>query len=129
MKQKNRNFYNLCCTIAQLRSDTGCPWDQKQDSQSLKKYIREECDELLEAMEGDSSQHLCEEIGDLLFLLILLSKINEESNEFTIDDVLRGINEKMIRRHPHVFSGAESGDEEFLRKQWEKIKSKEKMKK
>lgn len=80
-------------------------------------------------MNGNDPPHLCEEIGDVLFLLVLLAEINSESGNFTIEDVIHGINEKMIRRHPHVFAGAPTGDEEYLRKQWQKIKSLEKDKK
>lgn len=129
MKDNENFFSEFCQTISQLRAKNGCPWDQKQDVQSLKKYIREECKELLDAMEENSSSHLCEEIGDVLFLLVLLSEINAELGNFNIQDVVQEINEKMIRRHPHVFAGAPTGDEEYLRKQWKKIKSQEKEKK
>lgn len=123
------NFSAFRDTINILRSKKGCPWDQKQTSQSLKKYIKEECNELIEALDEDDPEHLCEEIGDVLFLLFLLSEINSESDNFTIEDVLIGINEKMIRRHPHVFADVKIESEEDLNKLWEKIKSEEKDKK
>ncbi len=129
MEDTEDSFMKFCQTIARLRAPNGCPWDKRQNNQSLKKYIREESSELLEAMEGHDSSHLCEEIGDVLFLLVLLAEINSESGDFNIQDVVQGINEKMIRRHPHVFAGAPSGDEEYLRQQWKKIKSQEKAKK
>ncbi|MEN8199225.1 MAG: MazG nucleotide pyrophosphohydrolase domain-containing protein [Thermodesulfobacteriota bacterium] len=122
-------FTQFCQTVSRLRSEDGCPWDRKQDGHSLRKYIREECDELLEAMEGGDSSHLCEEMGDLLFLLVLLAEINSEKDLFSMDDVLCGINEKMVRRHPHVFADKPVGSEEELKEQWEKIKSQELRKK
>ncbi len=129
MNNSNNTFRTFCKTVKSLRSETGCPWDRKQTVQSLKKYIREEYDELIEAMDEDDPDHLCEEIGDVIFLLVLLSEINSESNFFTIDNVLSGINKKMIRRHPHVFSGLKIETEEELNKMWEKIKLEEKEKK
>ncbi len=129
MRQDNSTFSSLCDTISQLRSQNGCPWDKKQTLQSLRKYLREECEELIEAMNENDPSHLCEEIGDVLFHLILLSKISSESGHFNIEDVIKGINDKMIRRHPHVFADTPMGDEEELKKQWKKIKSLEKGKK
>ncbi len=129
MKSKKNIFLLFCETITRLRSAEGCPWDQQQSILSLQKYIREECDELLEAMSGDDPGHLCEEIGDVLFLLLLLSEISAEAGHFTIEDVINGINEKMVGRHPHVFAGLPVGTEEELKTQWEKIKSQERRKK
>lgn len=129
MIETNNNFSLLCRTISELRSENGCPWDKKQTVQSLKQYIREESDELLEAMDENNPDYLCEEIGDVIFLLILLSQINSDSNHFTIEEVLAGINQKMIRRHPHVFAGLKIETDEDLKKIWEKIKSEEKRKK
>ena len=129
MRPNNNTFSSLCDTISQLRSRNGCPWDKKQTLQSLRKYLREECEELIEAMNENDPSHLCEEIGDVLFHLILLSEISSESGHFNIEDVIKGINNKMIRRHPHVFADTPMGDEEELKKQWEKIKSLEKEKK
>lgn len=80
-------------------------------------------------MDTDNPDHLCEEIGDVLFLLVLLSEISSESGHFTINDAITGIEEKMIRRHPHVFADASVSSDEELKVQWEKIKSQEKSKK
>ena len=129
MEPDNDAFFSLCNTISQLRSQNGCPWDQKQTVKSLRKYFREECEELIEAMSENNPPHLCEEIGDVLFHLILLSEISAESGHFAIEDVIKGINDKMMRRHPHVFANSPMGDEEELKKQWEKIKLLEKGKK
>ncbi|MBL4902331.1 MAG: nucleotide pyrophosphohydrolase [Desulfocapsa sp.] len=129
MELEKNPFPALCQTIKKLRSVDGCPWDRKQDAESLKKYINEECEELLCAIDKNDPSNICEEIGDVFFLLVLLSEIHSEHNNFTINDVINEINDKMIRRHPHVFAGSPSGDEEFLKKQWKKIKSEEKAKK
>jgi uncharacterized protein YabN with tetrapyrrole methylase and pyrophosphatase domain len=129
MQLQQNNFSDFCNTISQLRSDKGCLWDKKQTNVTLKKYLKEEYKELIFAIDENNPANICEEIGDLLFLLVLLSQINSETDTFTIDDVIKGINDKMIRRHPHVFAGGANGDEEFLRKQWQKIKSQEKKKK
>ena len=129
MESHDNIFFSLCNTISQLRSRNGCPWDQKQTIESLRKYMKEESEELIEAMGENDPSHLCEEIGDVLFHLILLSEISKESGHFTIDDVVKGINDKMIRRHPHVFADTPIGDEADLKKQWEKIKLLEKKKK
>ena len=129
MQLQQNIFCDFCHTISQLRSEKGCLWDKKQTNLSLKKYLKEEYNELISAIDENDPSHLCEEIGDVLFLLVLLSQINSETNTFTIDDVIKGVNEKMIRRHPHVFAGGISGDEEFLKIQWQKIKSQEKEKK
>ncbi len=129
MNKKNTNFILFCDTIDALRGQKGCPWDKKQTAQSLKMYIREETDELLEAIDTGKPNHICEESGDILFLLALLAEIHNEKNEFNFDDVLSGITKKMIRRHPHVFANARVGNEEELNAQWDKIKSAEKSKK
>lgn len=122
-------FFDFIDTIATLRGENGCPWDKKQTLDSLKKYLLQECEELLEAIDNKDPDHICEETGDVYFILTLISQINTESGHFNIYDVINGINKKMIRRHPHVFSNMSTGSDEELRKQWEDIKSLEKKKK
>lgn len=122
----NGAFSELVEIITKLRSENGCPWDKKQTPVSLKKYLLEETNELAEAIQKQEPDHVREETGDLFFILILLIKTYEEQKIFTIDDVLKTISEKMIRRHPHVFSGVKTGSESELRQQWEKIKAIEK---
>lgn len=129
MNTTNPSLLNLCNTVSRLRFRNGCPWDQKQTIQSLIKYFKEESDELIEAMIEDDPKHLCEEIGDVLFHLVLMSEICSEAGHFSMEDVINGINDKMIRRHPHVFAGSPLGNEEELKIQWKKIKSLEKKKK
>jgi len=112
--------------IAALRGPGGCPWDQKQTHQSLKKYLLEEVYEVLDAIDREDDDHLAEELGDVLLQVALHAQIGEDEGMFSIDDVIRGISEKMIRRHPHVFGDvtAETADEVVTN--WEQIKQLEK---
>ena len=112
--------------IMTLRGSEGCPWDQKQTPESLKRYLLEETRELAEAIDQGEPGHICEEIGDLYFILNLLTLLYEEQGLFSADDALNGISQKMIRRHPHVFDHSTASTEEELRKQWERIKAAEK---
>lgn len=129
MQNSEQAFRKLVDIIKKLRSENGCPWDKKQTIVSLTKYLQEEFDELLLAITNNDLNNLCEEAGDLLFLILMLAEINSEQKVFEIKDVLDSINEKLIRRHPHVFAGVQVKDEEALRKQWQAIKAEEKSKK
>lgn len=126
MPSDEHHFTLLLHTIQALLGPAGCPWDQKQSTLSLKKYFEEEFTEIIAAIDNNDPENLCEELGDMLFLVILMAEINKRNNTFTLRDILRNINEKMIRRHPHVFAGGEKGTEEELEKQWRAIKSREK---
>ncbi len=121
-------FQRLGFIVKTLRGSHGCPWDRKQTPESLKKYLLEETRELAEAIEQNNAKHICEETGDLYFILALLTTLFEEREEFSADDVLNSICEKMIRRHPHVFEQHKNCSEEELRAQWERIKKEEKSK-
>ena len=125
-KDHDSEFSKLVAIISDLRAENGCPWDRKQTPETIKKYLLEETNELAEAILKGDHDHVREEIGDLFFILILLTKTYEEKQNFTINDVLKTIAEKMVRRHPHVFSGIKTGSESELRKQWEEIKAMEK---
>ena len=125
----NKDLSLLYEIIQRLRGPEGCPWDQKQTPDSIQKYLLEESEELAEAMSGKEFQHICEEIGDLFFILTLITRIYEEKNQFTMADVFKSINQKMIRRHPHVFAGLKTGNENELKEQWEAIKKQEKQNK
>ena len=124
----SEKFEELYEIIKRLRGPGGCPWDQKQSPASIKKYLLEETRELAEAIDKGDKQHICEEIGDLFFILLMLMQMYEQSSHFTSHDVFDRITRKMIRRHPHVFAGQETGSESELKKQWEAIKSQEKKK-
>lgn len=112
--------------IATLRGENGCPWDKRQTPLSFKKYVIEECKELIEAIEADDTDNVSEEIGDMYFVITMLAAMYAEKEKFSILAPLLAINQKMIRRHPHVFAGVECKDDEQLRLQWEKIKKQEK---
>ena len=121
----DKHFTDLYNLIKQLRGPDGCPWDQKQTPESIKKYLIEEAKELAEAVSYEDTRHVCEEAGDLLFIILLIIRIFEEDNSFTVKDVLSEISKKMIRRHPHVFAGKETGNDQELKEQWEAIKTQE----
>ncbi len=129
MNEISSNLETLIKTIKALRGKQGCPWDKKQTTESLQKYLIEEFDEILQAIDNRDLQNLSEELGDFLYLIIMISEINENNGTFSLRDVIDGINEKLIRRHPHVFSGTSVKDEKELRKQWNKIKAAEKAEK
>ncbi|MEH7380104.1 nucleoside triphosphate pyrophosphohydrolase [Bacillus sp. JJ1533] len=112
--------------IAALRGPGGCPWDQKQTHDSLKKYLLEEAYEVLDAIDSKDDDHLAEELGDVLLQILLHAQIGEDEGMFTIDDVIRGISEKMIRRHPHVFGEVSADTAEEVVTNWEQIKRLEK---
>ncbi|MCM3444318.1 nucleoside triphosphate pyrophosphohydrolase [Metabacillus halosaccharovorans] len=112
--------------IAELRGPNGCPWDKEQTHQSLKKYLIEECYELLEAIDKDDIDHIIEELGDVLLQVVLHAQIGEDEGMFSIDDVIKGVAEKMVRRHPHVFGQQSVTDSDEVLANWEEIKKKEK---
>ncbi|GLB61563.1 nucleoside triphosphate pyrophosphohydrolase [Cytobacillus sp. NCCP-133] len=121
-----KNFSMLRSIIAELRGPNGCPWDLKQTHESLKKYLIEEAYELIEAIDHEDSDHMTEELGDVLLQVMLHAQIGEDEGLFTIDDVIRGLSEKMVRRHPHVFGDVHADNEEDVLKNWQIIKREEK---
>lgn len=126
MNNDNLKLHILMDTINALRGEQGCPWDKKQTCISLKKYLQAECEELLAAINNEDHVNICEELGDVLYLLIMITQINNEQGFFAFNDVLESINAKLIRRHPHVFAGQTYENEEQLTAQWLAIKAKEK---
>lgn len=117
----------LLATTARLRAPDGCPWDRVQTHRTLCDCLVEEVSELLQAIDRDDLPNLREELGDLLFHVALHAQMAAEAGHFTFDDVAREVNDKMVRRHPHVFGdGAKLGDPEAVVKQWEQIKLREK---
>ncbi|MFA7382138.1 MAG: nucleoside triphosphate pyrophosphohydrolase [Desulfurivibrionaceae bacterium] len=125
MTRTAEKFLALLEIINRLRAPDGCPWDKKQTPQTFKQYLVEETHELLEAINEDRPDHICEELGDLLFQLIFLNNLYQEKNIFTLSEVIDSISAKMIRRHPHVFGNKTVDSEQELRKQWQTIKAKE----
>jgi tetrapyrrole methylase family protein / MazG family protein len=114
--------------IAALRNpETGCPWDKVQTHETLKRYLIEESFEVLDAIDLNDPKNLCEELGDVALQLFLHSQIASEKNSFTIDQVLETLNDKLIRRHPHVFGNSTQLDSpEQVETQWKQIKESEK---
>ena len=112
--------------IAKLRGPNGCPWDQKQTHESLKKYLLEEAHEFLAAVDDEDDFAMVEELGDVLLQVFLHAQIGEDNGYFTLEEVLASISEKMIRRHPHVFSDVSVEDADEVIANWEAIKKQEK---
>ncbi len=122
MNEDLGTFESFCRIVAKLRSPEGCPWDRRQTHESLKPYLIEEAYETLQALDDGDTDELCEELGDLLLQIGLHAQIAEELGEFKMADVLMRINEKLIRRHPHVFGDVEVADEKEVMANWEEIK-------
>jgi tetrapyrrole methylase family protein / MazG family protein len=119
-------FETLRSVVATLRGPEGCPWDQKQTHESLKKYLLEEAYELLEAIDEEDDDHIIEELGDVLLQVMLHAQIGEDEGYFSIQDVIKGLVSKLIYRHPHVFSNVHVNDEEDVLKNWQQLKQAEK---
>jgi len=120
------NFEKLCEIVAKLRGPGGCPWDREQTHESLLPALIEEAYEVTEAAREKNDAHFREELGDLLLLVVMHAEIATETDRFNIDDVVRDISEKLIRRHPHVFGTSDARDSGAVLKQWEAIKRDEK---
>lgn len=119
-------FDKLCAIVAQLRAPGGCPWDREQTNESLLPGLIEEAYEVAEALRARDDANFREELGDLLLLIVMHAEIAGESGRFKIDDVIREVSEKLVRRHPHVFAESDARDSGAVVKQWEAIKRAEK---
>lgn len=120
------DFSDLTEIINILRSPGGCPWDIKQTHESLKECLVEESGEVISAIDSHDDENLCEELGDLLLQVVMHAQIAAEEERFTIDDVIQGVSEKMIRRHPHVFGDVSVTDDRESLDLWKQIKEQEK---
>lgn len=120
-------YEQLLHIIAELRSDHGCPWDRAQTHESMIKCLRDECEEVVEAITKKDDENLCEELGDVFLQVLLHAQIAKEEGRFDMSDVIDGLARKMVRRHPHVFGGAPVAmtPEEGLAN-WKAMKEKEK---
>ncbi|MFZ0391788.1 MAG: nucleoside triphosphate pyrophosphohydrolase, partial [Calditrichia bacterium] len=116
-------FQALVDIMKRLRQE--CPWDRKQTPETLRQYILEEAYETVEAIDGKDWQELKNELGDLLLQIIFQSEIAEEKQRFTLQEVINAINEKLIRRHPHVFGERVANSAEEVKENWERIKVKQ----
>jgi tetrapyrrole methylase family protein/MazG family protein len=120
-------FEEFVEVIARLRAPDGCPWDREQTHRSIAKNMVEEAYEAVHAIENDDVAGLAEELGDVLLQVVLHAQIAGDDNEFTIDDVVAGITEKIVRRHPHVFGDEEAAKSALeVHRTWDRIKRVEK---
>lgn len=117
----------LVSLIAKLRSDEGCPWDRKQTLESMAPFLTEETREAVDEIEKGDAEALCEELGDVMLIVVMMSRIAEEAGLFDFGDVTAGICDKIVRRHPHVFGGAKFDTAEEVIASWKKIKQAEKL--
>ena len=125
-----RHIESLVEIVRSLRAPDGCPWDREQTHESLTQYAIEETHELVEAIESTSAaamkdQKIKEELGDVLFQVVLHSQLASERGAFTLEDVIASISEKLVRRHPHVFADVKVADSAEVIRNWEEIKKAE----
>jgi tetrapyrrole methylase family protein/MazG family protein len=123
--EAQKELQELILLIKKLRSPAGCPWDRKQKPHDIGKYVLDEAYEVADALETKDPQALKEELGDLLFQILFLAEMEAELNQFSLADVMAGIKEKMIRRHPHVFGDVQVTSVQEVKNNWQEIKKKE----
>lgn len=123
MNNTGAAFERLVKIMDELREK--CPWDRKQTIQSLRQMTLEETYELTDAITGNNWKAIKEELGDLLLHIVFYSKIAVEENQFTLEEVLNGISQKLIDRHPHIYGNVKVQNDEEVKRNWEKIKLKE----
>ncbi len=121
-----KNLEELIEIVRILRSPSGCQWDREQTHVSLKPNMLEEAYEAVDAIDNNDLKHLKEELGDVLLQIVLHSQIAQEQKAFNIDDVAKGIKDKLIRRHPHVFGDVKVNSTKEILDNWEEIKKEEK---
>lgn len=121
-----REFASLLKVVEFLRGPNGCPWDKEQTHQTLTRYAIEEAFELSEAIDSGDDKEIQSELGDVLLQVVLHSEIARQEKRFDIADVIQGIAEKMVRRHPHVFGEEKAKDSAEVLHNWAEIKAKEK---
>ena len=123
MNTTGESFLRLVQIMNDLREK--CPWDKKQTIQTLRQLTIEETYELADAISDNDFKSIKEELGDLLLHIVFYAKIGTEKNEFTLDEVISGVCEKLIHRHPHIYGDVKVNDEEDVKRNWEKLKLKE----
>ena len=121
-----RRFDQLVEIMARLRAPNGCPWDREQTFDSIKPYTLEETYEVLQAIDDRDWRGLAEELGDFMLQAVFFAQMAREAGHFTIDDSLTAINEKLIRRHPHIFGDAQADTADAVKVRWDQIKEQEK---
>ncbi len=125
-EQRGETYPRVVDLMRRLLAEDGCPWDREQTLDSLRKYVLEEACEVMDALETGDRNSLCDELGDLAFQVVFLSELAQREGAFGPDDVFRGIIEKLVRRHPHVFGDTSASTPDQVELQWEQIKAEEK---
>ncbi len=123
---EKKTLDDLVLIAERLRGPGGCPWDREQTLESLRAYVLEEAYEVIQAIELEDTEGLLEELGDFLFQVVFISRIASEEGKFNIDDVIRGVCDKLVRRHPHVFGEKKAKDAKEALETWNAEKMKEK---
>lgn len=126
-EQRGESFTSLVELMRRLLAPDGCPWDREQDYRSLREYVLEEACEVIDAINEGSPGDLCEELGDLSLQVVFLGELARRDGTFGPDDVMRGICEKLVRRHPHVFEDARVDGSAEVVDNWNAIKAQEKL--
>ncbi len=122
-------FEELLAITSKLYGPGGCPWDSVQTYESLKPCLKSEAEEVVQAIEANDMENLCEELGDVLYQVLLYSEIARAKGDFTLDDVVDGVARKMVRRHPNVFGDAKASTPEESLALWNEVKRQEKQEK
>lgn len=124
--QRGQSFPRLVELMQRLLADDGCPWDKEQTPSSLRRYVLEEACEVIDAIESGNPDSLREELGDLALQVVFLAELARKNGEFGPDDVVKGIVDKLVYRHPHVFADTEVSDSSEVLQNWERLKAAEK---
>lgn len=125
-EQRGGTFEKLVEMMERLLAPDGCPWDREQTIPSLRKYVLEEACEVMDAIDSGKPENLREELGDLALQVVFLSELSRRQGQFGVDDVVREVLEKLVRRHPHVFAEGEAETPADVEKNWDLIKAEEK---
>src|SRR5262245_43482427 len=112
--------------MARLRGPDGCPWDREQNFDTIKPYLLEETYEVMDSIDAREWQELADELGDLMLQSVFFAQMASEAGHFSIDDSLDAINDKLVRRHPHIFGDSEARTADDVKKRWDEIKKEEK---
>ncbi|MEJ2427944.1 MAG: nucleoside triphosphate pyrophosphohydrolase [Deltaproteobacteria bacterium] len=129
MAETGREFERLLDLLTRLRAEDGCPWDREQTPATIKRYLLEEVYEVVDAVDHETPDQVAEELGDLIFMALFLAQFYAEQDQFQMAEVLRGVGNKMVRRHPHVFGDRKVDSAREVKLNWEEIKQKEKPRK
>lgn len=124
--KKNYSLEDFIGIMRRLIAEDGCPWDKVQTHESLRRYLIEESYEVIDAINNNDKENLCEELGDVLLQVVFHSLIAEKNSDFSFNEVINGVSEKMIRRHPHIFAEENAETAQEVLKNWEEIKKVEK---